>query len=92
MADSHPAPTPLSSTAKLLLVDGSPPADVTLYKQVVGSLQYLLCTHPDIAFAVNKLSQFMHTPMQLHWQHVKLLFRYLKGTSHLGLRLASTPQ
>ncbi|CAL1399845.1 unnamed protein product [Linum trigynum] len=32
MADSHPAPTPLSSSAKLTLVDGSPPTDVTLYK------------------------------------------------------------
>ncbi|CAL1375176.1 unnamed protein product [Linum trigynum] len=88
MADSHPAPTPLSATAKLSLVDGSPPADATLYKQVLGSLQYLLCTRPDIAFAVNKLSQFMHAPTQLHWQHVKRLLRYLCGTASLGLRLS----
>ncbi|CAL1400404.1 unnamed protein product [Linum trigynum] len=90
MVGSHPAPTPLSSAAKLLLVDGSPPTDVSLYKQAVGSLQYLLCTRPDIAFVVNKLSQFMHAPTQLHWQHVKHLFLYLKGTSHLGLCLASS--
>ncbi|CAL1397617.1 unnamed protein product [Linum trigynum] len=88
MADSQPVPTPLVSSAKLSLVDGSPPADSTLYKQVLGSLQYLLCTRPDIAFAVNKLSQFMHAPTTLHWQHVKRLLRYLNGTSSLGLRLA----
>ncbi|CAL1403910.1 unnamed protein product [Linum trigynum] len=89
MSDARPAPTPLSATAKLALVDGTPPADITLYKQAVGSLQYLLCTRPDIAFAVNKLSQFMHAPTQLHWQHVKRLFRYLLGTSTYGLRLTS---
>ncbi|CAL1356765.1 unnamed protein product [Linum trigynum] len=93
MLDCRPAPTPLSSSSKLLLVDDSPPTDLSLYKHDVGPLQYLLCTHPDIAFAVNKLSQFMHAPTQLHWQHIKRLFCYLKGTSHLGLRLdsASTP-
>ncbi|CAL1385136.1 unnamed protein product [Linum trigynum] len=93
MEDSQPSPTPLSSSASLCLNDGSPPVDATLYKQALGSLQYLLCTRPDIAFAVNKLSQFMHSPSQLHWQSVKRLLRYLKGTMHHGLRLApvSTP-
>ncbi|CAL1411102.1 unnamed protein product [Linum trigynum] len=51
MANSDPAPTPLSATAKLVLKDGSPLADITLYKQVIGSLQYILCTGPDIASA-----------------------------------------
>ncbi|CAL1359073.1 unnamed protein product [Linum trigynum] len=67
MADAQPAPTPLSSTAALTLRDGSPPADPTLFRQALGSLQYILCTRPDVAFAVNKLSQFMHAPTQQHW-------------------------
>ncbi|CAL1357209.1 unnamed protein product [Linum trigynum] len=88
MVGSHPAPTPLSSAAKLQLNDGSPPADPTLYKQALGSLPYLLCTRPDIAFAVNKVSHFMHAPTELHWQHVKHLHRYLRDTTSLGLRLS----
>lgn len=54
---------------------------------VVGSLQYLAFTRPDIAFAVNKLSQFMHRPTDIHWQAAKRVLRYLAGTSSHGIYL-----
>ncbi|KAL4576014.1 hypothetical protein LXL04_012102 [Taraxacum kok-saghyz] len=79
--------TPLSATEPLSLNDQSPPIDATPYRKLVGSLQYLAFTRPDISLAVNKLSQFMHTPRQTHWQSLKRVLRYLKGTIHHGLFL-----
>lgn len=72
------APT-LSKTMGTSLSDGQP------YRQVVGALQYLSMTRPDIAFSVNKLCQFMHAPTDEHWKAVKRLLRYLKGTMSYGL-------
>ncbi|CAL1389129.1 unnamed protein product [Linum trigynum] len=101
MVDAHLAPSPLSSSAKLTIANGSPLgyltiidcsplAYVTMCKQVLGYVQYLPCTRMHIAFTVNKFSKFMEAPMQLYWQHVKRLLCYLKGTPSLGLLLSST--
>ena len=79
--------TPLSSSVVLTPIDGSPPVDPTPYRKLVGSLQYLAFTRPDVSFAVNKLPQFMHAPSQTHWQALKRVLRYLKGTIHHGLFL-----
>ncbi|RVW83732.1 Retrovirus-related Pol polyprotein from transposon RE1 [Vitis vinifera] len=55
-------PTPFSPTHNLTLFDDTSLTDPIKYRQVVGSLQYTSLTRPNIAFAVNKLSQFMHRP------------------------------
>ncbi|XP_068649013.1 secreted RxLR effector protein 161-like [Aristolochia californica] len=54
---------------------------------VVGSLQYLLFTRPDLAFLVNRVCQFMHAPCLSHWQSMKRILRYLKQTLDYGLAL-----
>ncbi|KAL6311733.1 hypothetical protein AAG906_020728 [Vitis piasezkii] len=77
--------TPMSSTGHLTLNDGSPLANATQFRSLIGGLQYLQLTRLDIAFAVNKLAQFMHAPTQTHWTAAKRLLRYLKHTIHLGL-------
>lgn len=68
-------------------MDGMPLIDPTDYQSIVSGLQYLSLTHPDIAFSVNKLSQFMHRPTISHWSTVKRLLLYLNGTVHHGLFL-----
>ena len=60
--------TPLSSTEKLSAAEGTAlgPEDSTKYRSMVGALQYLTLTRPDIAFAMNKVCQFLHTPTVIH--------------------------
>ncbi|KAF7843803.1 Copia protein [Senna tora] len=52
-------------------LQGSVMKDPSVYRQAVGSLQSLLTTRPDIAYSVNKLSQFMSEPTEEHYQGVK---------------------
>jgi histone deacetylase 1/2 len=56
--------TPMASTEKLSRYEGDPltAADITRYRSVVGALQYLTLTRPDIAFNVNKVCQFLQAP------------------------------
>ncbi|CAA7051447.1 unnamed protein product, partial [Microthlaspi erraticum] len=59
----------------------------TEYRRVVGSLQYLAFTLPDLLYAVNRLSLFMHKPTTNHWQAVKRVLQYLAGTAAHGIFL-----
>ncbi|PKU87481.1 Retrovirus-related Pol polyprotein from transposon TNT 1-94 [Dendrobium catenatum] len=56
-----------------------------LYRHLVGSLQYLTLTRPDIAYTVNKLCQFMHKPLNVHFSLLKRLLRYIKATLAYGV-------
>lgn len=87
MLAAKPVLTPMSSHPRLTLNSGSPFANPSEYCIVVGSLQYLVFTRPDIAYAVNNLSQFMHKPTDDHWQAVKRVLRYLAGTAAHGIFL-----
>uniref|UniRef100_A0A2N9IP74 Integrase catalytic domain-containing protein n=1 Tax=Fagus sylvatica TaxID=28930 RepID=A0A2N9IP74_FAGSY len=56
------------------------------YASAVGSLMYLMiCTRPDIAFAVGMVSRFQSNPGKMHWMAIQWIFRYLKRTKGLKL-------
>jgi len=85
MTGANPVQTPLPTSPPISLHSGTRLSDPSSYRTVVGSLQYLSLTRPDISFAVNKLSQFMHQPTTAHWDLVKRLLRYLCGTLNEGV-------
>jgi hypothetical protein len=56
------------------------------YLSVIGALMYLAnCTQPDIAFLVNLLARYSSTPTQRHWNGVKHVLHYLRGTTDMRL-------
>ena len=56
------------------------------YLNAIGALMYLAnCTRPDIAFSVNLLARYSSTPTKRHWNEIKHILRYLRGTSDMGV-------
>lgn len=87
MLDAKPFITPMDANATLILTSSTSLDKATTYCTLVGSLQYLGLTRPDVAFAINKLSQYMHDPTTTYWEALKCLLRYLSGTLTYGLNL-----
>lgn len=85
MEDCRPMSTPMITNWKKLHASDSELVDPTLYRQLIGSLMYLVNTRPDICFAVNTMSQFMCEPRKVHWVAAKHILRYLQGTVDYGL-------
>ena len=90
MLDCKAMTTAMTTSLKLLNNNTSEAVDVTLYRQIIGSLMYLTNTRPDICFAVNTLSQYMVNPKHVHLIGAKHVMRYLKGTLDYGLRYTSS--
>ncbi|KAD6453153.1 hypothetical protein E3N88_07858 [Mikania micrantha] len=87
LSQSKPVSSPCSTSVTLTREDSPLFNNPVRYRQIVGSLQYLTLTRPDIAFAVNKVCQFLHSPTENHWSAVKRILRYLQGTANHGLLL-----
>ncbi|XP_024200487.1 uncharacterized mitochondrial protein AtMg00810-like [Rosa chinensis] len=87
---TKPMSTPMSAKDALTATDGALLDNPTNFRTLVGALQYLTITRPDIAFAVNSVSQFMSQPRLPHLVAVKRILRYVKGT--LGHGLSFAPQ
>ncbi|XP_050368826.1 uncharacterized mitochondrial protein AtMg00810-like [Argentina anserina] len=77
---SKPVSTPMSSKAVLTATEGDFLSNPSTFREIVGSLQYLTITRPDIAFAVNSISQFMSQPRTPHLIAAKRILRYIKAT------------
>src|SRR5438270_12344392 len=92
MTEARPVTTPLAGHFRLSSEQcpRSPGEEDEMsrvpYASAVGSLMYaMVCTRPDLAFAVSTVSRFMSNPGKQPWEAVKLIFRYLQGTAKLGL-------
>ncbi|MBY3556099.1 Ty1/Copia family ribonuclease HI, partial [Modestobacter lapidis] len=59
--------------------------DQKLYRGMIGSLLYLTASRPDIMFSVCLCARFQANPMESHLLAVKRIFKYISGTSDLGL-------
>jgi hypothetical protein len=68
MTTCKPIPTPLSCSTKISVDTGIVLSveDAMKYRSIVGALQYLTLTRPDISFAVNKVCQYLHCPTLIH--------------------------
>ncbi|XP_026441790.1 uncharacterized protein LOC113340960 [Papaver somniferum] len=89
LSDSKVAETPLELNAKLNPFEGKALPDPTLYRQLVGSLNYLTITRPDISYAIHVVSHFMSAPRTTHFAAVLRILRYIKGTLYQGLQFSS---
>ncbi|KAF5480179.1 hypothetical protein F2P56_000945 [Juglans regia] len=89
LLDSKLVPTPMIVSQRLSS-KGAPFEDPALYRSFVGVLQYLTITRPDLAHSVNSVSQFLHAPTDVHFQAVKRIIHYVKGTLHFGLKFTSS--
>lgn len=66
MITAKPMSTPMLSGIQLTAEGGDPLDDPFLHRSIVGGLQYVTLTRPDISYAVNRVCQYMHQPQSHH--------------------------
>ncbi|XP_074299655.1 secreted RxLR effector protein 161-like [Silene latifolia] len=76
---------------KLKRQDGTEQADGRMYRSLVGGLNYLTHTRPDIAFPVSVVSRYMHNPTRQHFGAAKRILRYVAGTVNFGIWYTKVP-
>ncbi|GJR37607.1 retrovirus-related pol polyprotein from transposon TNT 1-94 [Tanacetum coccineum] len=85
LEESKPIKTPMSFDTKLTKDEECESVNSTKYRGMIGSLLYLMASRPDIMFSVCLCARFQEAPKTSHLEAVKRIFRYIKGTTHLGL-------
>ena len=85
LEDSKPVSTPMVTSLKLSKNDESAEVNQTFYRSMIGKLQYVVHSRPDIALAVGIVARFSANPRENHLMAVKRIMRYLKGTEEYGL-------
>ncbi|KAJ9708908.1 hypothetical protein PVL29_000753 [Vitis rotundifolia] len=85
MLDCKPVDTPMDPNVKLVPGQGEPLGNPGRYRRLVGKLNYLTITRPDISFPVSVVSQFLQSPCDSHWDAVIRILRYIKSTPGQGV-------
>jgi hypothetical protein len=80
----NPSHTPMESRLKLSKSSSAPIVDAAKYRSIVGSLQYLVNSRPNLANSVGYISRFMENLTTEHMVAVKRVLRYIAGTLHFG--------
>ena len=84
MLDCKPVDSPMDPNVKLLQRQGEPLRDPGRYRRLVGKLNYLTITQPDISFPMSIVSQFLQSPCDSHWDGAIRILHYVKGTPGQG--------
>jgi hypothetical protein len=90
MMDCKYMDTPMTTNIRKVRDSNSDPIDQSLYRQLIGSLMYLVNTRPNICFVVSTLSKFQVEPRHEHCIVAKHVLRYIRGTLNYGLRYTSS--
>ncbi|PNX72588.1 copia LTR rider, partial [Trifolium pratense] len=97
MTDSKVMNTPLDHHSKLSIKqcpqseDERKKMESTPFASGVGSIMYdMVCSRPDLSYAISVVSWFMANPGQVHWQALKWVLRYLNGSLKGGLKYKRT--
>jgi len=85
LTNCKPVETPMDPNVKLLPNKGEPYTDPGKYRRLVGKLNYLTMTQPDISFPVSVVSQFLNSPCDNHWNAVIQILKYIKESPGKGL-------
>lgn len=80
MTECKPCLTPVDTKPKLSAVDSPRMSNPSLYRSLAGALQYITFTRPDISYAVHQVCLHMDDPRDSHYNALKRILRYLKGT------------
>jgi hypothetical protein len=89
MLKCSPVTTPMLDSEWMCSADGDALSseEATHYRSLVGGLQYLTMTRPDLLFVVNKVCQYLHEPHTPHISAVNRILRYVRYTIDIGLQL-----
>jgi hypothetical protein len=85
MVDCKPVLTPVDTQAKVSTESEPPITDLTHFRSLTETLQYLTFTHPAIAYAVQQICLHMHDPREPHLIAMRHTLLYLWGTLDFGL-------
>ena len=83
MLDCKPISTPMDPNVRLQEDKGKDLEDVTMYRQLVGSLIYLTLIRPDILYVVGVVSRYMSNPKEPHFKQSGIFSGMLKAPSIL---------
>ena len=85
MLDCKLVDTPMDPNVKLVPGHGEFLGDLGRNRRLVGKLNYLTITRPDISYLVSVVSQFLQSPCDSHWDAVIRILRYIKSTPGQGV-------